>query len=205
MAAETPLNFRGGESSDQLKTASPAFASHVAYKVRRPLWTFMNYLDTGSSDNAEGMGAGAPEFGEVNTSEIGGVLVAASNDSYGQLVFLPSEIDLTKAIKFRVFFSESGTGGSGSAGFVFKYTPLTTGTTAVAIGATALGTAIAATTPSTTAHCLQATAWGTLAASTLSNAQGEDALATITTCTLTTITDATAYMLEWEYERRFIG
>jgi len=201
-----PINFRGQESSDQLKTAGPSFSQFVAYKVKRDLWSFMNYLDTGSSDNAESMGAGAPEFAEVNTSEIGGILTATSNDSYGQLWFLPEELDTTKAMNFRVFWSESGTGGSGSAQFVVKYTELITETTAVAIGATALSTAIAADTPSTTAHALQVSADGVLDANTLTaGGAGANALALICTCTLTTITDASAYRLEAEYERRFIG
>lgn len=198
-----PLAFRGQETSDQLKHAG-VLSQFARYKVIKPLWTFMNVLDTGASDNAESMGAGNPEFAAVNSSECGGLLIAASNDSYGQLVQLPEEIDLSKQILFRGYFSESGTGGSGSAQLVVKYTPLTTGTTAVAIGATALSTAIAATTPSTTAHALQVTADGVLNGSTLTGNPGDDWLATICTCTLTTITDASVYQLNWEYERKFL-
>jgi hypothetical protein len=166
----------------------------------------MNLLDTGASNNAESMGAGNPEFAALASSEIGAVLYSTTNDSYGQMWFLPPEIDLTNAIKFRVFWSESGTGGSGSALYVVKYTELATETTAVAIGATALSTAIVADTPSTTADALQATAQGTLNGNTLTaGGQGTNALALITTCTLTTITDASALMLEVEYDRRFVG
>lgn len=205
MAAPLPINFRGSESSAQLKTAGPEFASFVAPTIRRDLWSFMNYLDTGAADNAESMGAGAPEFAEVNSSEIGAVLTAASNDSYGQLWQLPCGIDLTAAIKFRVLFSESGTGGAGSAQYVVKYTELVLGTTALSIGATALSTAISATTPSTTAHCIQGTEWGTLNGNTLTaGGQGENCVALITTCTLTTISDASAYALQVEFDRRFV-
>jgi len=206
MAASTPHNFRGNESSANLKVAGGPFSQFVAHKVRRDLWSFMNYLDTGSSDNMEGMGAGAPEFGEISTSSIGGVLIAASTDGYGQLWQLPSEIDLTADIKFRVLFSESGTGGSGSFLAAVTYKELVLGTTAVAIGATALSTAITATTPSTTANCLQGTVWGTLNGNTLTaGGQGENCVSLNVVGTLTTITDASMVALQCEYERRFVG
>lgn len=202
----TPHNFRGGESSDDLKVAGGPISQFVASTVKRPLWTFMNYLDTGNTDNAEGMGAGAPEFAEVAASEIGGVLIKTSNDAYSHLWFLPPEIDLTKVISFRVFWSESGSGGSGSALWVVKHTELITETTAVQVGATNLGTVIVADTPIATADAIQASAQGVMAANTLTaGGQGVNAVAIMTACTLTTITDASGLMLEVEYDRRFVG
>ncbi len=208
MAAITPHNFRGTEGVTQLKTSSPAFSQFVAHKVRRPLWSVPNigYDVAGTADNLESFGAGNPELAQINSSEICGFTAAANDDSYGQLWLIPSDIDIGEEIRFRVFWSESGTGGAGSAQYVIKYKELVTETTAVAIGATALDTVIAADTPSATANCLQSTPWGVMDADTLtSGGEGEYALATICTCTLTTISDATAYQAEVEYSRRFVG
>lgn len=201
-----PINYKGHESSDDMKVAGGGFSQFFAPTVKRQLWTFMNYLDTGSSTNAESMGNGAPEFAEVNSSEIGSVLCASNDDAYSTLWLIPPELDMTKEIKFRVFWSESGTLGTGSALWVIAHLELVTDTTTVAVGSNVLDTLITVDTPSTTAHCLQACPQGAIAANTLTAlGQGVNTVAIMTSCTLDTISDASAYALEIEYDRRFVG
>lgn len=204
MAASSPLNFRGSESADQIKTASPAFGQFVAYEVQRELWNFPNLLDTGAADNAQSMGTGAAEFAELNTSEIGGIYCDTSTDSYGTLWVLPAEIDVSKDIKFRVLWSNSEAAATGSCTWAVKYTPLTAGTTAFAIGATALGTAITAQ-ADLAANVQQWSPLGVLAGGTLTNTPGDDSLTLTTICTLTTIANATALALQVHYSRRYVG
>jgi hypothetical protein len=204
--AITPINYQGHESSAEMKNAGGGFSQFFASTVKRPLWTCMNYLDTGKTDNAESMGAGNPEFAQINSSEIGAIYAAANDDSYGCLWLLPPELDITNEIKFRVFWCENGTLGTGSALYVVEYTEIVTETDAWAIGATALDTPITTDAPSTTDYALQATPQGVMNANTLTaGGQGVNALAIITTCTLDTIDDANAFMLEVEYDRRFVG
>jgi hypothetical protein len=204
--AITPINYQGHESSAEMKNAGGGFSQFFASTVKRPLWTMMNVLDTGKTDNAESMGAGNPEMAAINSSEIGAIYADTTDDSYGCMWLLPPEIDLTNDIKFRVFWCENGTLGTGSALYVVAYTELITETTAFQIGGTALDTPIAADAPSTTDYALQATPQGTLNGNTLTaGGQGVNVLALITTVTLDTIDDANAFMLEVEYDRRFVG
>ena len=204
MAAPTPMNFHGNETAKIMKGASSPFGTQfVADKVRRELWNFPNVAEHDSS--LISAGEGTASLTELNSSEICGFVLDASTEAYGHLWVLPSEIDLEEDINFRVLWEEHGTGGAGSALFAVSYTPLTAGTTALAIGATVLDTVIVACAPSTTDYCLQWSSWGSIAGGTLSNEPGDDALALTTVVTLDTITNANIINLQVEYSRRFVG
>ena len=196
----------GHEDYSVFQHSSPTPAN-TQNRVLTNLWNLPSIGGTGPA-NLVSHGATNPELAEIASSEICGFTFDGSNDSYGSIWHYPVEIDLTGDVDFRVIWSESGTGGSGTGTFTVVYTPIALETTALSVGATALDTIIAADPPSTTANCIQATAFGTLTGGTISPVTyepGEAALAIKTYVTFATITDSTVYELQARYYRRFIG
>jgi hypothetical protein len=205
MATSFPFGMKGSETYLNLRTMGMAGAQFINETVRIPLWNLNNVRNATGPADVVSYGAGNALLTAIGSSTCAGFLLNASTEAYGNMWLVPNELDVSGDIRVRYFGSESGTGGSGSALMAATYTPLTTGTTAVAIGATALDTVITALTPSTTANALQATAWGTLDGATLTITPGDDVLTWNSIVTLTTITDFSVYEMQLEYKRKFVG
>lgn len=182
--------------------------SNVQNRKIKNLWNLPALSTTTHTSELVSHGTGNAELLEVNTSEICGFDFDADDESFGCLWIYPVEIDLTADIDFRVIWGSDAAAATGSYQFVVKYTPLAFETTALAVGATALDTAIADDKPIATAFAIQATAWGKLDGGTVSPVTyepGEAALAIKTYVDVTDISDGKAYELQARYYRRFIG
>lgn len=155
-------------------------------------------------DSPIGLGAGTPAFAEINTSELGGFTLDANDESVSALVPLPSDIDVSKAVRIRVLWSNSEAAGTGGATFTCVYTPLTVGTDAIAVGATALDTVITADVD-LAANVLNWSPWGTITGGTLTDTPGDDVMAVKCAVTLDTIANATVYGFQMDYYREYIG
>lgn len=99
---------------------------------------------------------------------------------------------------------QNAAAATGSAQLSVVYTPITAGTTALAVGATALGTVIA-NQADAARYVPQWTALGVIAANTLTGTCGIDLLATKTAVDLTTITDAHLMGVLVEFGRKFVA
>lgn len=78
----------------------------------------------------------------IGSSLVEGLAIGAQNDGVSTFLMAPYDLDIKKAIRFRVHFTQ--TANSGTVTWDLKYTPIIAGTTAIAAPATALDTAIPA-------------------------------------------------------------
>ena len=205
--AFTPTNARGSASPEGLRSYGRFAQEYIMDRPPVDLFSFMNYLEH-DPDNMEGMGAGAPEFGEVSTSEIGAVLVAANDDAYGQLVVLPYWMDPSKQIDFRVLWSNAQAAATGSFTVAIKYTPvdISANLQAVAVGATALDSTIDAQVDRA-ANLPQWTEYGYISegkAGVANLTPGDDLLCLTVVGTLTTITSAHILGAQMRPYRKYI-
>ena len=120
---------------------------------------------------AAGAGTGDPAVGEVGS--VAGIRFEASTDDHAWLLHLPDDVDVEQDIDIQVIWSSDQTSTADSYTWTLKYTELTLDSSAVAVGATALDTPIAADTNVGTANAIQATAWGTISGGTLSGTLGD--------------------------------
>lgn len=205
LATLFPPASSGLETSDNLSTV-PYLAQRVLPRVRRHIWGpgAIDAQNATGPANLLSQGTGTAAIAEINSSEICGVTFDADSESVGFLWGLPDIIDLSEAIYIVCIWANSTAAVTGSAKFSLVYTPITVGTTALAIGATALDTVIADDADSATAYAVQETEIGQIAASTLSGKPGVDYLACKVAVDLTTVTDATLLGVVCEFARRFI-
>ncbi len=163
-----------------------------------------NLYDT---DTLVGIGAGASVITEINSSGIGGLLHTTDADSGSHLWKLPVEIDLSQAIDFRLLWTDVA-GVAGSCLFAILYRPIISGTTALAVGTTALDTVLVDS-ALVTQYAPIWTEWGSIAAAktgVVTLIPGEDALnLKITVTTLTTLSDAYLLGAQVRYYRKFIN
>jgi hypothetical protein len=119
--------------------------------------------------NLVGAGAGDPAMGELTTSSIAGVQIAAATDDHAFLMWFPADVDVEAPIDVRVIWSSNQTTVADSYTWTLLYTEHTLNSTSDldAAGATALDTTIAADLNLVTADAPQATAWGTIDGSSL--------------------------------------
>jgi len=195
-----------GAGVENFRNASPAFRNYVVDRPVMDMGIQLPNVSEATPANLLGHGAGTPALAEINSSEICGLTLDASNEGLGHLWKVPYWVDCSQDIDFRCNVSNSAGAGTGSALMVFEYTALTHGTTAMAIGATALDTAVTSWTD-LAANVVANTAWGTLAAATLAAltlTPGDDSLAFHIDVTLTTITDCTFYGADYRAYRQWL-
>ncbi len=208
LSALAPTAASGLETSDNLATV-PFLGARVT--ARRREWLIAP-TDIPAEQNATGpadltsMGTGTCAISEVTTSEIAGFNFDNDSESVGALWRLPDDIDLTEAIYFACLWLkiQNAAAATGSAQLSIVYTPITAGTTALAVGATALDTVIADQADAAR-YVPKWTALGAIAASTLTGAVGIDLLATKTAVDLTTITDAHLMGVLVDFARKFVA
>jgi hypothetical protein len=211
MARNAPSNSTLTAENLNVRTKTRTGKELVLDRKREVIWQ-PDALQAAGPANLISAGTNNAELSEINTSEICGLTMDASTDSHGVLWVLPDTMDTDEDIYFRVMWSNSAAAGTGSAQFTIIYTELDAGTTAMAVGATALDTVIADQ-DDLAANVVQWTDdWelnvdpdgGILNGETLSITPGDDALAIHCAVTLTTITDATAYAIQAEFGRAYI-
>ncbi len=201
-----PTSASGTATKDGLREYSRFSKEYLMDRPIIDLWPFQNYVE--HDDNPEAMGNGTPEFAEINTAEIGGVLVATSNDAYGHLIVLPYWIDPAAQIDFRVLWSNSQSAGTGTFDVAVKYTPIDVSaeSVALAIGATALDSTIDSQ-ADLAANVPLWTEWGYINAEKTGVKDltpGDDLLAITTIGTLTTITSASMIQMQMRAYRKYI-
>lgn len=129
-------------------------------------YMFLPVMTGGWAANLVGAGTSDPIVGEVSGQT--GIRFQTDNDTHNWMVFLPDDVDVEAPIDFRYFWSSDQTTTADSYTWAILYTEIAlNGTTAVAEGASALSTAIAADTNVVTSNALQASEWGTLNGGTL--------------------------------------
>jgi len=111
----------------------------------------------------------AATFVEVGTSGIAGCRFTYTDSDIGILWPTPYDLDVKSPVELAVVWSSDQTTATDTITWKVLYTELTMDTTAVAIGATALNTAIAADTNIATANALQQTAYGQINGGLLTN------------------------------------
>lgn len=113
---------------------------------------------------AAGVGTGVPVHEEMATllPGIGALALAATNDDIAHLMLVPSDWDRHNKIYVRGVWSTQSTTTSDTMTLLFNYLAITPETTAIAVPATALDTAIAADNPVGTANVLQRTSAGVI-------------------------------------------
>jgi hypothetical protein len=172
-----------------------------------PIWAYGNYYalaeDTyGSEDILVSAGGGAPSVGEVHTTTICGLHIDAEGDDVGIYIPIPYDMDVKYPLGFRCHWVTT-TDGTDACTWTVKYTEITTNGEALAAGATALTTAIAADT-STGQYYVNVTAWGELTGGTLTNGRGLSLLVEATDCAAAAGTGLYLLGLEMRYTRRII-
>jgi len=131
-----------------------------------------NATDVGEipvQDNVQSVGAGNPSFGEVGSTGISALLPDDAGDMVGLAFNVPYDCDVKSGIDFAVQWSSSSTTTTHTATFKVEYTRHTIDSTALATGATALSTVIAADTNVAGAHAIQQSEFGTINGGTLTN------------------------------------
>ena len=125
--------------------------------------------DVAIEDLITTVGAGNPSFGEIGSTGIAALKPDAAGDMIGLTFNVPYDCDVESGIDFAVQWSSTSTTTTDTATFKVEYTKHTIDTTALATGATALSTVIAADTNVAGASAIQQTAWGTINGGTLTN------------------------------------
>ena len=172
-----------------------------------PIWAYGNFYalaeDTyGAEDILISAGGGSPSMGEISTTTICGLHIDAEGDDIGLFIPIPYDMDVKYNCGFRCYWVTSTT-GSDACTWTIKYTEITTNAEAVAAGATALTTAIAADT-SNGQYYVNVTAWGELAGGTLTNDRGLALLVEATDCAAAAGGGLHLLGLEMRYVRRII-
>jgi hypothetical protein len=207
MALETlhPPASGGLETSDNLATV-PFLAQRVLARKRE--WLngpgFLAIQNATGPANLLSQGTGTAALAEIASAEVCGFTFDADSESHGFLWGLPDIIDVSEDINLIVAWSETNAAVAGSALFSIVYTPLTLGTTAIAVGATALNTILVDDPDSATEDAIQQTEVGIIAGKTLTGKPGVDLLAVKVAVDLTTANNATYWGVLGDYGRRYI-
>lgn len=133
--------------------------------------------DVGVVYNAAGgalvsAGAGLPALIAIGTTGLTGLLMRAAGDDIRHAMPIPADLDRYNPVRMRVWWSsEAAAVGARTIDWKVLYKALTSETSALAAGDTALSTAIARDTPVGTAKVVQKTAWGVLNRNTITTAQ----------------------------------
>jgi hypothetical protein len=129
---------------------------------------FISYAQMGIVGDFVSMGVNGDSVAEVNSSNMGGVLLDTDGSSIAGLIQLPTECDRDNDIGIRVVFSSASTTAADKANWIVLYKALIPETTVVEAAATALNTTIATDTiGDTTAHVLRQSPQGIINGGTL--------------------------------------
>jgi hypothetical protein len=144
-------------------------------RVYIPAWNFQTFAIVGPSGGAtdlggaNGAGAGAPVMTEIGATGITGGEIGANGDMFSTL-WCPSDVDITKQIRARVWWTQTSTTTTDTIDWIVTYTPIIAETTVLVDPVTALSTAITlADASSGVAARVQATAFGVLNRNTLAD------------------------------------
>jgi hypothetical protein len=204
--AFTPTSASGSPSAAGLREYSRFTKEYVMDRPVIDLFNFTNMRITGP-DDFEGMGTGAPEFGEIGSSSIGGFKMT-NTDTHGHLLVLPYWLDPEQRIDFRILWSNSEAAATGSLILTVTYTPVdvSTQSTATGVGATALDSTIDSQ-ADLAANVARWTEWGYISANKTGVKDldpGSDLLSIEITAALTTIADASVLQAQWRGYRKYI-
>ena len=202
-----PHGATGQDSRDHWRGAATPLSKYIFDRIIKSLFELPAIQNATGPADLLGHGTGTPALAEINSSETVGLTLDANNEGFGVLWQIPMELDDSGAIDYRLLWSNSEAAGTGSALFAGEYTKLVAGTTAIAVGATALDTVIAADVD-LAANVINWTPWGTIlgtAVTALAITPGDDFLALHFKVTLTTIADATVHAGNVRYYRKYIA
>ena len=120
--------------------------------------------------NWEGSHTGAPISKEISTFGINGVLLDTATDAVGHEAPIPYDLDPRHPVYARVVWASGSTDTTDTVQWTVTYKQLIPNVTALATGATALDTVIAAQdVPVATAYALCKTSWGKINGGTISD------------------------------------
>jgi len=118
--------------------------------------------------------AGLPFFQELSTLTLAGVQIAAAANAVSHTMMIPYDLDRTKQVRFRVWFSSTSTDADVIT-WLLTYAAHSAGDALVdpqaGASGVALSTAIPAITRSTTANAIEVTDFGVLNRNTLTDAR----------------------------------
>lgn len=138
--------------------------------------------------------AGASTVAEIGTSGIGGIKCTATGDIAQDFFPVPVDMDVSKKTYWRVWWTSDTAATTKTFTATMKYKNIGTGT-AIAVGATALNTAIASDT-SPGANKLAKTAWGVMNANKLT----EGGFVSVKLQAAGTCATKTLWIIGYEYE-----
>jgi len=201
-----PTSASGKATAKGLRNYGRFASEYILDRPVNELFNFQNFVEH-DPDNTEGMGTGAPEFGEISTSSIGGIKMV-NTDTYGFLMVVPAWCDPASQWDFRILWSNSEAAATGSVLYAVTYTPIKVATqaTALAAGATALDTVIASDVDAA-ANVPQWTTWGSISADKTDVKDliaGTDLISMEITAALTTIADASVLQAQYRVARRYL-
>jgi hypothetical protein len=107
--------------------------------------TFTDIVDaTDASENTsiQGAAAGNPELEELSTFGIAVGSIAAAGDTFTHLMMVPYDLDRSKQIRFRVWWTQTSTTATDSVDWILTYQAITEESTVLAAPTTALNTVI---------------------------------------------------------------
>lgn len=114
-----------------------------------------------------GISAGNPVFQEISTFGYSGIQINQAADSISHAFMVPYDLDITKQVRFRVWWSKNSTDADAETATIV-YKQLAEGGTLIA-PATVLDTAVPSYTFSTTANAIEATGFGVINRNTILN------------------------------------
>lgn len=201
-SAPSPTHGPSTSSWGDFVVSSPFGSNYVIDKPR--VWIPASGGSEVTVASLVGLGAGTPVPTEVNSSEVGGFLTDADDESFSALIPVPADVDLAKDIRIRALWSNSEAAGTGSGKVVFTYEPFIVGTTAISVANDACDTD-GATVTDLAANVLTWSTWSTIDGGTISLTPGDDFLIVKAAVDVTTIADMTVYGIQLEYYRKWLG
>jgi len=144
-------------------------------EIYLPLQGFASFGVAGATDGTDALdsfgnaGTDAATMTEAGSSTISGFRFVDAGTDISVLLPIPYDMDIKSEMKVSVLWSSDQTTTTDTVTWKILYTELTMNTTALAIGATALSTAITADTNVAAANAIQQTAWGVLNGNTLTH------------------------------------
>lgn len=131
-------------------------------RVYLPAQAFQTFV-TGA-----GIAAGDPVFAELSTFGISGISIHDAGDMVAHAWMAPYDLDITKQIRFRVWWTQTSTTATDSVDWIVTYTKVVEESTVLVAPVTALDTVVPlADLSSGTAYQMQATDFGVIAKNTL--------------------------------------
>ena len=122
--------------------------------------------------NLASLGTGARIVREIEALAMTGMLMTTDGDDVQHVMMLPSDLDRNHTMGVRVHWTSAAAAvGSRALLWRVRFLPVTAGTTALILPATALDTAIAAQAPAGTSSVIERTGRGIINASTLAAAR----------------------------------